>query len=57
MKIGSKIWTLYEHAETGVIVKPRRDETPPSSDWFIVRYDDDGARLCVHRSMLAMGGR
>jgi hypothetical protein len=33
----------------GRIVRPMKNELPlPSADWRIVKFDDDGARLCVH---------
>lgn len=54
MTIGTKVRTLYQHSETGQIVKPRKSETPPSADWFIVKFDSDGKKLCIHRSMLAV---
>lgn len=53
MKIGTRVTTLYEYSQTGVIVKPRRGETPPTSDWYIVQFDDSGGKMCIHRSMLA----
>lgn len=54
MDIGTKVRTLYEHSATGVVVRPRKSEGTPSADWFIVRFDDDGGRLCIHREMLAI---
>ena len=57
MRIGTQVRTRYQHSETGVIVKPRKSEAPPSTDWVIVRFDTDGRKLCVHRSMLAIANR
>lgn len=54
MQIGTKVRTTYEHSETGVIVKARKSEAPPSADWHIVRSDIDGARLCIHRDMMVI---
>lgn len=54
MTLGTKVRTLYEHSETGVIVRPRKNEGTPSAEWFIVRLDNDGARACIHQSMLAL---
>lgn len=55
MQIGTKVRTLYEHSETGTIVRPRKVSLPlPSPDWFIIQFDDDGGRLCIHRDMLAV---
>lgn len=52
---GTKIITLYEHSSTGVICKPRAENLPlPSPDWFIVKFDSDGAKVCMHRSMMAV---
>lgn len=57
MKIGTKVRTLYQHSETGMIVKPRKGEGTPSSDWYIVKFDRDGAKLCIHRSMLSISNQ
>ncbi len=54
MTIGTKVRTLYEHSETGQIVKPRKGCEPPSADWFTVQFDSDDRRLCIHREMLAI---
>lgn len=54
MKIGDKVRTLYQHSWTGTIVRPRKSETPPSADWFVVRDDDGGGKVCVHRDMLTL---
>lgn len=54
MTPGTKIRTTYEHSETGTIVKPRRGEGVPTPDWFVVRFDRDGGRLRIHRSMLVL---
>lgn len=40
-------------SETGRVRKPRAEELPlPGPNWNIVRFDRDGAVLCVHDSML-----
>jgi hypothetical protein len=55
MKPGTKIRTTYEHSETGIICRPRAENLPlPSPDWFIIKFDRDGAKLCVHRSMFVV---
>ena len=55
MQIGTKVRTLFQHSETGTIVRPRKVNLPlPSPDWVIVQLDDDGDRLCMHRDMLAV---
>lgn len=54
MTIGTKVRTLYEHSETGVIVRPRKGQSVPSADWHLVQFDQDGARLCIHESMLTL---
>ena len=57
MMIGTKVRTLYEHSATGVIVKPRKGEGTPTPDWYIVKFDDNGGKLCIHRSMLAISNQ
>lgn len=53
--IGTAIRTLYEHSETGRIVKPRKESLPlPGPDWFIVQFDSDGKKACIHRSMFVV---
>jgi hypothetical protein len=54
MTIGTKVRTLYQHSETGIIVKPRKGEGTPTPEWFIIRFDLDGAKLCIHRSMFVV---
>ena len=54
MHAGTKVRTLYQHSETGQIVKPRKGETPPSADWFVVKFDCDAAKMFIHRDMLAV---
>lgn len=54
MKIGSKIRTLYQYSQTGVIVKPRKHLTPPGEGWFLVCFDDSNGKLWIHREMLAL---
>ena len=55
MKTGTKIRTLFEHSETGTIVRPRKVNLPlPSADWVIVQLDDGGDRLCMHRDMFVV---
>ena len=53
MQIGTKIRTLYEHSETATIVKPRKGQTPPTPDWFIVKFDA-GGKGCIHKSMMVI---
>jgi hypothetical protein len=38
--------------EAGTVLKPTIRTKPPTSEWSIVRFDSDGATLCVHRSRL-----
>jgi hypothetical protein len=53
--IGAKVRTLYQHSETGTIVRPRKVNLPlPGPDWFIVQFDSDGKKLCIHRSMFVV---
>ncbi len=55
MQIGTKVRTLYQHSETAVIVKPRRENLPlPGPGWFIIKWDSDGGKSCCHRDMLAV---
>lgn len=54
MKIGTKVRTLYQHSETGTVVKNRKDEGGPSPEWYIVKSDIDGARMCLHKNMLTL---
>ena len=54
MPIGTKIRTLYYHSETGVIVKPTARQRTPNAEWFIVRWDVDGKKACIHRSMMVI---
>ncbi len=52
MKTGTKVRTTYEHSETGIIVRPRAASLPlPSPDWFVIKFDSDGRKVCIHRSM------
>lgn len=43
-----------EWKETGRTYKPRASqrEGVPSPEWSLVRFDDDGGRLCIHNSQL-----
>lgn len=37
--------------ESGKIVKPRAESLPlPGPGWYIIKFDRDGAKLCVHES-------
>jgi hypothetical protein len=55
MQVGTKVRTLYEHSETGTIVRPRKINLPlPSPHWFIIKFDRDGGKLCVHRDMMTI---
>ena len=58
MKVGTKVLTLYEHSETGIICRPRKANLPmPGPDWLIVKFDRDGAKACIHRDMLAVSNQ
>ena len=49
---GTKVSTTYQHSETGVICKPTRAQLPkPGPDWYIIKFDLDGGKLYIHRSM------
>lgn len=55
MQPGTKIRTLYQFSETGQIVKPRAENLPmPGPDWRIVKFDSDGAKVCMHIEMMAV---
>lgn len=55
VKAGTKIRTLAQFSETGVIATPRKVNLPlPGPDWYIVRFDVDGGALCIHRSGFAL---
>lgn len=49
MKRGTKIVTLYEHSQTGEIVRPVKK----LSGWYLVRFDD-GSRMTIHGDMMAV---
>lgn len=52
MKTGTKIRTLYQYSETGIICRPRKSQLPlPGPDWFIIKFDIDGKQVCIHRTM------
>ena len=52
MTAGTKVRTTYEHSETGVICRPRAESLPlPSPDWFVIKFDSDGKKSLIHRSM------
>lgn len=54
LAVGTKIRTLYQHSETGTVIKPRKVNLPlPGPGWVIVRFDDGGG-ACIHESMLAI---
>lgn len=40
--------------EKGTICKPRKGWQQPvaNDEWYIVKFDLDGAKLCVHRSRI-----
>ena len=49
--VGSKFENDW--SQTGIILKPRKSSLPlPGLDWYVVRWDDSGGALCVHRSRL-----
>lgn len=55
MTPGTKVRTLYQHSETGTLVRPRNVNLPmPGPDWFIIQFDSDGKKSCIHRSMFAV---
>ncbi len=56
MTAGTKVRTLYHYSDTGVICRPRKSkgEGVPGPDWFVVKLDGNGGRMCIHRSMLAV---
>ena len=48
----TKIRTTYQHSETGVICRPTAQSLPlPGPDWYIIKYDFDGKKTCIHCSM------
>ncbi len=52
MTAGTKVRTTYEHSETGAICRPTAASLPlPGPDWFVIKFDADGRKLCIHRSM------
>lgn len=55
LKIGTTVRTLCQKSETAKVVRPRKANLPlPGPNWFIVQFDVDGLRLCVHRDALAV---
>jgi len=49
---GTKVRTTYQHSETGTIIKPPKVSLPlPGSDWYVIKFDVDGGKNCIHRSM------
>lgn len=58
MKIGTKVRTLTEISETATVIKPRAENLPlPSPDWVIIRFDEDGKKMCAHISRLAIANQ
>jgi len=58
MTFGTKVRTLYQHSETGTIIKPPKVSLPlPGPDWYVIKFDSDGGRLCIHRSMFAVSNQ
>ena len=52
---GTKVRTLYHHSETATIVKPRKANLPlPGPDWYLIKFDSDGGKACIHRNMFAI---
>jgi hypothetical protein len=50
--VGTKVRTTYQHSETGVICRPTKASLPmPGPDWYIIKFDADGGKLCIHREM------
>ena len=55
MTAGTKVRTLYQHSETGTVCRPTKENLPmPGPEWFVVKYDRDGAKAVIHRNMLAL---
>lgn len=49
---GKRVRTTYQHSELGTIVKPRKSQLPaPGDGWYVIRFDDGGGQLYIHRSM------
>lgn len=58
LKRGTPVRVLSEYSETGRVVRHETitgyyDKTKVEH-WYHVRYDRDGARVLVHRDMLAV---
>ena len=50
LPLGATEW-VWE--QKGTIRKPRAENLPlPSDDWYIVKFDDGGGKMCLHRSSL-----
>lgn len=54
IKPETKVRTLYQFSETGVIAKPSKGEGGPTPEWYVVQFDESGGRMCVHETMLAV---
>jgi hypothetical protein len=50
--IGTTVETFNgDIPERAVIVEPRTENLPlPSDEWYVIRFDEDGGKLCVHQS-------
>lgn len=58
IRAGTKVRTLYDHSETGTVLRPRKESLPkPGPDWFLVRFDHDGGKLYIHREMFAVSNQ
>lgn len=58
LSIGTKVITTYEHSETGTVCRPTVVNLPlPSADWLIIKFDTDGKKACIHRSMLMVANQ
>ena len=58
MTFGTKVRTLYQHSETGTIIKPPKVALPlPGPDWYVIKWDIDGHKAVIHRSMFAVSNQ
>jgi hypothetical protein len=54
VKAGTKVRTLSQFSEPGVIMRPRKVNLPfPGPDWYVVKFDAGGA-LCIQRRGFAI---
>ena len=50
--IGRKFRTRYEHSEVVTVIKLAK--VRDLEGWYLVKYEIDGKRCCMHRDMLAL---